>query len=350
MAKWHLGNTKGECTAVTRGPGNRRRIRLGTHDESVALGLIAGMNRKVNAVAMGGEWDCDRLYAAYAQDRRDAKVVSARRIAQFWTPLKPHFGHLAPEFVDKTTFIAYRAAREKAGVGTSTIRVELTYMATALKFGREELRLGYLAVALPRPPPGRPRERFLTREELALILRHAHTPHIRLAIILMVATLGRPSHVCQLTWDRCSFKNLTIDLDNKGEATKKGRAFVPMNEMAEKALHEAYTHDRSAHGYVIEYNGKPVASILKGFDRVIKAAEAEGLAPGVTRYTLRHTGARWMIEAGVPIELVAQYLGHSTSAITFKVYGRFSPMAGTAMQRASSLLNVNFDRVIAGND
>lgn len=306
------------------------------------------MNTKVNAVMMGGEWDCERLYAAYVQDRMESKVKTARRIAQFWTPLKPYFGHLAPENVGKAEFLNYRAAREADGLSPASIRVELTYMAVALKYGREELRLGYPAVKLPRPPPGRPRERFLTRDELTLILRHASTPHIRLAIILMISTLGRPSHVCQLTWDRCSFKNSTIDLDNKGEITKKGRAFVPMNDMAKHALLEAHSRRKSEHEYVIEYGGKPVVSILKGFDSVIRAAEAEGLSPGVTRYTLRHTGARWMIEAGVPIELVAQYLGHSTPAVTFRVYGRFSPMAGTAMQRASSLLNVNFDRVIAG--
>jgi integrase len=32
-----------------------------------------------------------------------------------------------------------------------------------------------------------------------------------------------------------------------------------------------------------------------------------------------------MVESGTPIEQVAQYLGHTNPAITYKAYARFSP-------------------------
>ena len=32
-----------------------------------------------------------------------------------------------------------------------------------------------------------------------------------------------------------------------------------------------------------------------------------------------------MVSAGIPITQVAQYLGHSNTAITFATYGRFAP-------------------------
>jgi integrase len=40
---------------------------------------------------------------------------------------------------------------------------------------------------------------------------------------------------------------------------------------------------------------------------------------------MRHTAAVWMAEAGVPMPVIAQYLGHTDSRITERVYARFSP-------------------------
>jgi integrase len=46
----------------------------------------------------------------------------------------------------------------------------------------------------------------------------------------------------------------------------------------------------------------------------------------VTPYTLRHTGAVWVAEAGISMAALAQYMGHEGgSAVTEKVYARFSP-------------------------
>jgi integrase len=42
-----------------------------------------------------------------------------------------------------------------------------------------------------------------------------------------------------------------------------------------------------------------------------------------------------MAEDGVPFEEIAQYLGHSSTKVTFSVYARFSP---THLQRASKSL------------
>ena len=42
-------------------------------------------------------------------------------------------------------------------------------------------------------------------------------------------------------------------------------------------------------------------------------------------HVLRHTAAVWMAEDGVPIQQIAQYLGHNDSRTTERVYARFSP-------------------------
>lgn len=46
---------------------------------------------------------------------------------------------------------------------------------------------------------------------------------------------------------------------------------------------------------VIEWNGKPVRSVRKGFEAAVKAA---GLSADVTPHILRHTCATWLMQGG----------------------------------------------------
>lgn len=40
---------------------------------------------------------------------------------------------------------------------------------------------------------------------------------------------------------------------------------------------------------------------------------------------LRHSAAVWLVEDGHSMEAVAQFLGHSNTAMTYRVYARYSP-------------------------
>jgi integrase len=155
-------------------------------------------------------------------------------------------------------------------------------------------------------------------------------PHVRLFTQLALYTAGRPSSILELTWDRVDFGNMRIMLDNPGkDRTAKGRATVPMVRELVRPLERA---KRSAlTEYVIEWNGQRVGSIKKAIQR---AAQRAGL-DGVTPYCLRHTAAVWMAEGGVPMEEIAQYMGHTSPAVTFRTYARYSP---EHLRRASDVI------------
>lgn len=107
-------------------------------------------------------------------------------------------------------------------------------------------------------------------------------------------------------------------------------AVVPMNPMLHTALNEAKAAALS--NYVIEWHGKPVKSIRKGFARAVSNAGLKN----VGMHTLRHTAAVHMVEGGTDISEIAQFLGHSNPSITFRVYARYSP---THLRRAASILD-----------
>lgn len=163
------------------------------------------------------------------------------------------------------------------------------------------------------------------------LLDAAGDPHIKLAIILMVTTAGRIGALLELTWDRVDMDRRIIRLATNDIGPKKGRATVPINDTLMAALQTAHSADVS--DYVIEWGGRKVGSIKTGFNAAVKRAGIEHCTP----HDLRRTAGRFMAEAGVPIEEIAQYLGHSNPNVTRSTYSRFSP---EYLRKAASALDL----------
>ena len=122
-----------------------------------------------------------------------------------------------------------------------------------------------------------------------------------------------------LTWDRVDLTKRRIDLrDPNRPVTRKGRARVPINDTLLAALEDAKRGATTPH--VIEWGGEPVMSVKKGIAAAARRAGVE-----CSPHVLRHTAAVWMAEGGVPMEQIAQYLGHDDVRTTYRVYARFSP-------------------------
>ena len=134
----------------------------------------------------------------------------------------------------------------------------------------------------------------------------------------MLSTAARVTAVLELTWDRVDFERRQINL-RTSEGRRKGRAIVPTTDSLQTALLNARKAALSNH--VVEWAGGPVKSIKKGF----KAATQEAGLSGVSPHVLRHTAAVHMAEAGISMDEIAQYLGHSDSRITASTYARYSP-------------------------
>ncbi len=244
------------------------------------------------------------------------------RMKYKWKVLEPYFGDLRPDQVTREMCIHYKDSRN---VKDGTIIRELTALRAALRWYDPATPAVFY---MPESPP--PKHDYLTREEIQQILTGCVEPHIKLFIILAVSTAARKSALLELTWDRVDFERGLIDL---GVANgNKKRATVPINSTAERALEEAYQARLSNH--VIEYKGKPIGTIRRGF---VRAAERAGLSKKVNPHMLRHTSAVWMAEGGVPMSEIAQYLGHSSTAITEKVYARYSP---EYLKKAASVLEL----------
>jgi integrase len=241
------------------------------------------------------------IWAAYCADLGDKPA--AVTMGYTGKAILPFFGHLRPDQITRDLCRRYDKTRRSAGRAQGTVHTELGHLRSALRFA-----LGHRAPAIWRPNKPDSAVRVLTAGEARRVIDACDAPHIRLAVVLLFGTAGRVGAILDLTWDRVDFDRGTINLRIADSATRKGRAVVPMNAMTRAALSAA--EPAALSDYVVEWGGDRIGSIRKGVKSALTRA---GLAH-VRIHDFRHTAAVTMLGAGVPIEKVAQVLGHSNTA------------------------------------
>lgn len=296
--------------------GQSKRRSLGTPDRLEALRLKEAFDRlqvekKPELSTIAGLWGKYREHLA-GRPAATTMMYEGKAILSY-------FGTLAPTEIDKSVVETYIAQRRAAGRKDGTILTELNRLAGTLNYA---FRNGWIerVPMIPRPHAPPPKDRYLTKDEAAIFVPALGRPHLRLFATLALTTAARAAALLELTWDRVDFNRRLIYLaDPEVRRRSKGRAVVPMTPTAENALSEA--RERAIGPFVIEYAGRPVKSVKKGMEL---ACERSGIAD-VTPHVFRHTAAVWMAEAGVPMSEISQYLGHTSTAVTERVYARYSP-------------------------
>jgi integrase len=297
-----------------------KRLKVASKDE--ALRELRSFNTAVSTASIQGTATVAEIFDAYVKDREaEGKASAVRRAKEAWRQMGTQFGHLRPDQFDRQTWRDYIARRRGLGVSNGGIRSELVYLSAALGFGKATKLYACDKPEVILPPAGRPRDRWLTKAEAMRLIEAARRFHLKVWLHLALATAGRPSHILQLTWDRVDMQAWTVQLDDpEREATKKGRAFVPIEDPdVREALKLA--RDQATTKWVVEYNGAPVKNVIMG----VKAAAKRAKLKGVTPYVLRHTACVLMAQRGVPMVKIMEFAGHTNLGTTTKHYARHHP-------------------------
>jgi len=305
----------GGCVSWDRASGRRAHYQLQARTpaeaESEALEVFQRENPPPAEPLVKYIWD---QYQASLQGRPTADTL--RYVGK---AVMKRFGELKPLQITTEMCQSYAEHRCTENVSQGTVWTELGHLNSSLKWGVKQRMI----VANPyiwRPQKPTPKERYFTKDEIAKLLAVDETPpHIRLAMLLLLSTAGRMSAVLQLTWDRVDLERRQINLRNEGDKTRKGRAIVPINDGLCQALVAARAGALSE--FVVEWAGRPVLSIRRG----LKAVGDRAGIPGTGAHIFRHTAAVHLAEGGIPMAEIAQFLGHSNTSVTERVYARYSP-------------------------
>ena len=319
-----LGKHRGVFVLIEYKNGRRTRRSLGTTVKAEADRIVD----QIKAAKPRSPYTVEDIFSFYL-DHKTKRGAPTERIMYAFKSLSGGFGSLLPDQITDDRVHAWTAERLLC-VKVGTIHVELGYLRAALRWAAgKKLIPEPIAIQLPSKP--RPKTDYVSKSVFKELLEETTTPHVRLFLVLAIATGARASALLDLTWDRVDFEKLLIHLDNPSrDKTSKGRATVPMNDTAYKYLAAAKEGALSDH--VIEWGGLPVKSVKTAFRLLSKRAGVK-----VTPHMLRHSAAVWMAEGGIPMSEISQYLGHTNTTVTERVYARFSP---GYLRKAASVLDL----------
>jgi integrase len=275
-----------------------------------------------------------------AERQANRKRFEARlyRLNEFWGAKK----------LSEVTGDTCRKYASMRGVGGA--RRDLEDLRAAINHhAKEGLHRGVVRVLLP--PKGTPRDRWLTRGEVARLLRACWTAHevqilhrgplkgqrvetdkrplrhLARFILIGVYTGTRSGAISTASPYKTEGRSF-VDLDNgifyrlaEGQReTNKRQPPVPIPPRLLAHLRR-WKMRGIAREHFVEWNGKAVKSVKTAFKRAVKLANLSGK---ITPHTLRHTAATWLMQAGVDKWQAAGFLGMSVEMLD-RVYGHHHP-------------------------
>ncbi|WP_417582850.1 tyrosine-type recombinase/integrase [Pelagibacterium sp.] len=299
--------------------------------------------------------DVLRLYGeevAPSHRRPEKTALRLIQLGEWWQgkTLADVTGRTCRQYVEWRCSMPWKSSKPKDGekprmVTAPGARRELEDMRAAINWHRKE-GLCREVVEVTLPPRAQPEERWLTREEVAKLLRTAWThrerqhgkptkrrPWKHLARFI-VAALYTGSRQGVITGAALTVREGAgfVDMERgvfyrrpRGEDDRTKRR--PSIRIPVRALSHfrRWAADRGgdtiSKSWLIEYDGERIGEVNKGFASLVKAA---GLGPEVTPHTLRHTAATWLMQSGADLWDSAGFLGMSVATLE-RVYGHHHP-------------------------
>jgi integrase len=300
-----------------------RERSTGTKDSNEAQAVFAEWlqaRRKPDGPSDPAKTLVTDLLTEYAT-QHGANVMAPRAIGSALDPLASFWECKTAGDVCMKSCESYTKWRQKS---VSTARRELSVLRAALNWAFKNGRITRVPpVTLPPAPP--PRQRWLTRQEAARLLRAAMGEekvrlYLPLFILIGLYTGRRKEAILSLRWPQVDLERRVINFDLPGRRlTDKVRGKVGIPDRLLPHLIRARRRGTEM-GYVLHINGRPIGDIKKGLTAACKRA---GLND-VTAHTLRHTAATWLMHAKVSMWDAARFLGMSPATLD-RVYAHHHP-------------------------
>jgi integrase len=286
-----------------------------------------------------------------AHKHSDPSITKARvlTLAEFWgdKTLADVNGSSCREYV------AYRTAQPRKAskpdltgnparmVTAAGARRELEDLRSAINHHRREgLCSEIVSVALP--DKSEPREDWLSRGEAARLIWAAwryrevqnfmaterHTlRHVARFILVGLYTGTRHTAICSAAFHSAIGRG-HIDLNSgvfyrrRQGVRQTNKRQPPVRLPARLLAHLRRWHRLGiARHAVVEWNGKPIASVRKSFAAAVRAA---GINRHITPHILRHTAATWAMQSGANVWDAAGFFGMSAEVLE-RTYGHHHP-------------------------
>jgi integrase len=213
-------------------------------------------------------------------------------------------------------------------------RRDLETLRAAIGYWHEEYGPLPTVPAVVLPPKPEPRERWLTRSEVARLLWAARrTPHSVRFILLGIYTGSRSGALLAAQWSWVDLAGGIMRRRPPGTAENKQKRTPPVKLGVRIQAHLRRWRRLdgvTVNGFVIHCDGKRIQKMRRSWRTAVRVA---GLGSDVTPHTLRHTRATWLMQAGIDRWEAAGHLGMSLEMLQ-RHYGHHHP---DAQKRAAEI-------------
>lgn len=231
-------------------------------------------------------------------------------------------------------------AKRRASVKNATVNRELALLRHVMR--RAQKAWGWAVATIDWPEhflrEAAPRDRYLTPEEARKLIAAA-APHLKPAIEISLLTGLRRADVLGLDWSQIDLKARTIRVRQKSALPGGKPHTVPICQPLLVLLANLVPRDE---GLLVlsrpDKRRKLKAVPMRSVKTAFKAACRRAGVKGFRWHDLRHTAASWMVQSGVPLEVVRDVLGHANIATTL----RYAHHAGDAKARAVAALAAHY--------
>ena len=245
-----------------------------------------------------------------------------------------------------------KVVKPQSAYSSGGARRDLEELRSAINHhAQRELHSGHVEVSLP--AKGKPRTKYMTRDEIARMLwvcwRHKRDQipmrgpragqriesksfydmrHVARFILVGVYTGSRTTPVLRASFapgDGRAHLDLDAELyhrlpEDMAEAENKKSPTSRISPRLLAHLRRWKAMDKPG-GYVVEWRGKPIMSVKTAWRQ---ARTLAGVSGNPTPHTLRHTAVTWLKQQGVSSFDVAGFTGMSEQMVE-RVYGKHDP-------------------------
>lgn len=220
--------------------------------------------------------------------------------------------------------LAHAVARWRGKLADSSVNRRLTVLRAVLRMAADrwgaEVRMPNWKAHWLREPA--PRDRYLSPSEADRLIEAA-APHLRAPIAFSLLTGVRLSNCVRLDWSEIDMRTREITMRVKSKTPGGKPHTLPMSEAVFVLLANLGPQDRGA---VFRYQGRAIKSFRTSWGTALRDAAIRDFR----FHDLRHTAASWMVQAGVPLDVVQKVLGHENIQTT----QRYAHREGDAKRKA----------------
>ncbi|HXG69959.1 MAG TPA: tyrosine-type recombinase/integrase [Gemmatimonadaceae bacterium] len=205
--------------------------------------------------------------------------------------------------------------REAEGADSHSLHRELTTLRLTLKSAKRAREFtGDPRDTIPKYKAGyTPLTDWVTAEQVWAAIAHL-LPHRGAAVAFAIATAADFSSIFTAKREDVSEAFVLV----RGTKTGGRRRHVPRIDVMAPFL-------RHALAYATGDGSVTMFSEWGSMPRDLRLACRHAGVPEFTARTLRRSAATWMVQAGVPYEVAAKFLGHGSTSMLIRVYGQLAP-------------------------